>query len=134
MDASEFGKRIQDTRCARGMTQVELAEVLSVSAQAVSKWETGGGFPDVATLPPLARALGVTTDYLFGSISKQQKVLVFNVEEGDGQVSNGREYRRKYEAVLNDKYLLEGWRIVSTQLSSNDDMTYLCAVIERDSL
>jgi len=42
------------------MTQAELAEVLHVSDKAVSKWETGKGYPDITLLEPLASALGVS--------------------------------------------------------------------------
>jgi len=41
MTAIEFGKRIADLRNAKNMTQAELAEKLSVTTQAISKWETG---------------------------------------------------------------------------------------------
>ena len=42
------------------MTQEELAEKVFVSGKAVSKWETGQGFPDISLLEPLARALGIS--------------------------------------------------------------------------
>ena len=47
-----------------GMTQRELAEALHVSAQAVSKWETGAGCPDVSLLPALAARFGVSVERL----------------------------------------------------------------------
>ena len=81
MTATEFGHKIAGLRNEKKMTQTELAEVLGVSTQAVSKWETGGGFPDVQTVPDIARALDTTTDYLFNRVRRQQKVFVFNVPE-----------------------------------------------------
>ena len=93
--------------------------------------ETGAGFPDVQTIPEIARILETTTDYLFGCLKKQQKVMVFNALEGDG-VSTGRNYRKKYEAELNDNYLLQGWKVVQSHLSSTEEMTYMMVVIERD--
>ena len=47
------------------MTQEALSKAVSISAQAVSRWECGGA-PDVALLPAVADALGVTIDALFG--------------------------------------------------------------------
>ena len=88
---------VLDLRNEKKMTQTELAEVLGVSTQAVSKWENGGGFPDVQTIPDIARALDTTTDYLFNRVRRQQKVFVFNVLEGDGLPSRGPNYRRKYK-------------------------------------
>ena len=42
------------------MTQEQLASEIFVSAKAVSKWETGAGFPDISLLEPLAKALGIS--------------------------------------------------------------------------
>lgn len=61
-----FGQIIKKLRRDADMTQERLAEVLSVSAQAVSRWETDTGMPDVSLLPPLANLFSVTTDYLLG--------------------------------------------------------------------
>ena len=48
----------------RSMTQEALAEMIGVSAQTISKWETGGGYPDVTFFPELAKIFGVSIDYL----------------------------------------------------------------------
>ncbi|MBR6807067.1 MAG: helix-turn-helix domain-containing protein [Clostridia bacterium] len=48
------------------LTQEELASRIGVSSQAVSNWERSVGYPDLLLVPPLANALGVTTDELFG--------------------------------------------------------------------
>lgn len=53
-------------RKERGLTQESLAERLGVTFQAVSKWETDAGMPDVSQIVPLANAFGVRTDVLFG--------------------------------------------------------------------
>lgn len=57
---------IRRLRTEKGWTQEELGERVGVSAQAVSKWETGQSLPDISQLPLLAKAFGVTTDLLFG--------------------------------------------------------------------
>lgn len=54
------GAYISDLRKRHGMTQVELAEKLLVSPQAVSKWETGLTLPDSEQLLALSRMFGVT--------------------------------------------------------------------------
>ena len=54
------GAVIRRLRDANKMTQEELAEKIHVSSKAVSKWETGAGFPDVSLLEPLAEALGIS--------------------------------------------------------------------------
>ena len=54
------GAAIKELRERMGMTQADLASKLTVSDKAVSKWETGKGYPDITLLEPLAQALGVS--------------------------------------------------------------------------
>ena len=65
-EKESMGSVIRRLRTEREWTQEELAARLSVSSQAVSKWETGQSLPDISQVPTLARAFGVTTDELFG--------------------------------------------------------------------
>ena len=71
MDALETGKRIQELRKQHGWTQKELAERICVSDKAVSKWERGLNFPDMALLKPLAEVLETSVTELLG-IENQQ--------------------------------------------------------------
>ena len=64
MNPKIVGTRIAELRKDKNMTQQQLADELLVSNKAVSKWENGGGLPDIATIPKLAEVLGVKTDYL----------------------------------------------------------------------
>ena len=59
-----FGKNLSSLRKKRKLTQAALAEILNVSDKAVSKWETGLGYPEITSLPMIANALGVTVDFL----------------------------------------------------------------------
>ena len=60
MDAAKVGKRIAELRKEQGLTQKELADKLHITDGAVSKWERGINFPDIALLEPLAAILGTT--------------------------------------------------------------------------
>lgn len=60
MNAYVTGQTIKMLREKKKMTQAKLAEMLSVSDKAISKWETGKGFPDITLLEPLSEALGVS--------------------------------------------------------------------------
>ena len=64
MDQAQIGRFIAERRRARGLTQRALAEALGVSDRTVSKWECGGGLPELANLLPLCALLGVTADQL----------------------------------------------------------------------
>ena len=73
MDAITVGKRIAEYRKARGLTQRELAERLHITDGAVSKWERGINFPDLALLEPLAGALNIDV------------IVLLALEEASGQ-------------------------------------------------
>lgn len=62
MDVVKTGAYLGMLRKARGATQQEIAEQLGVSNKTVSKWESGGGLPDIAVLPALAELYGVAVD------------------------------------------------------------------------
>ena len=67
MDARYTGEKISALRREKGLTQRELAERLNVTDKAVSKWETGKNFPDLALLQPLAETLDTTVSALLGA-------------------------------------------------------------------
>ena len=67
----KIGEKIRDLRKIKNLTQEELAEKLGVSAQAVSKWETGVSAPDISLILPLCNALGTGADALLGGNRKK---------------------------------------------------------------
>ena len=60
----EFNEKIQELRKNKGLTQEELAEVLFVSRTAISKWESGRGYPNIDSLKEIAKFFEVTVDEL----------------------------------------------------------------------
>lgn len=62
----EIGRIIAQHRKAHNMTQMELADLMNVSFQAVSNWERGQSMPDISKLPELAECFGVSIDELLG--------------------------------------------------------------------
>ena len=60
VEAKQFGQFIATIRKEKKMTQAELAKQIHVTDKAISRWERGGGFPDIQTLEPLAQALGIS--------------------------------------------------------------------------
>ena len=60
----EFGEKLQELRKSRGLTQEELAEELYVSRTAVSKWESGRGYPSIDSLKEISRFFSVSIDDL----------------------------------------------------------------------
>jgi len=64
METITLGRRIAQLRKEKELKQDDLAQMLDVSAQAVSKWENDQTCPDISLLPRLARILGVSVDEL----------------------------------------------------------------------
>lgn len=58
-------------RKEKGLTQLELAEAVKVSRQAVSKWESGGGIPSTENLRGLSELYGVSVDYLLNEEERE---------------------------------------------------------------
>ena len=65
MENSIFSKNLRKFRVTKNYTQEQVAEYLGVSPQAVSRWECGITFPDVMTLPEIAKLYCVTIDDLY---------------------------------------------------------------------
>ena len=63
----EFNKKLQEVRKAKGLTQEELAQALYVSRTAVSKWESGRGYPSIDSLKEISSFFSVTIDELICS-------------------------------------------------------------------
>ncbi len=63
---NHLGANIRVYRKNKGFTQEELANLLGVTPQAVSRWESEAGLPDISLVIPIAQILGITTDTLFG--------------------------------------------------------------------
>lgn len=60
----EFNEKLQELRKRKGLTQEELAEVLYVSRTAISKWESGRGFPNIESLKSISKFFSVSLDEL----------------------------------------------------------------------
>ena len=87
-----IGTKIRELRRRDGRTQDNLAEALGVTAQAVSRWESGGSYPDMNLIPSIANYFGITIDALFG----------YTVHNGKGKPTNS-----EFVALIADKIRLE---------------------------
>ena len=63
----EFNEKLQELRKHKGLTQEELAQKLFVSRTAISKWESGRGYPNIDSLKALAKFFSITVDELLSS-------------------------------------------------------------------
>lgn len=80
----EFHEKLQELRKSRGLTQEELAENLYVSRTAISKWESGKGYPSIDSLKAIANYFSVTIDDLLSG----EKLLFIAEKENKANVQN----------------------------------------------
>lgn len=74
----EFNEKLQMLRKQKGLTQEELGEILFVSRTAISKWESGRGYPNIDSLKEIAKFFGLTVDQLLSC----DELLLFAEEDG----------------------------------------------------
>lgn len=102
-----MGKNIKKARKRIGFTQEELAAQIGVTAQAVSRWESEAGMPDVSLIVPLAQVLRVSTDTLFGmNQAEQEQDLYMEIRAAYEKIES--EEKKPAEAAKQEcDYILE---------------------------
>ena len=91
----KISENLKKLRKQRGNTQDDLAAHLGISVQAVSKWERGEGFPDIAFLPYIAAYYEVTVDDILGCtfIRKQEDIEAFK-KKSQELINKGKRQER----------------------------------------
>ena len=83
----EFNEKLQELRKNKGLTQEELAQILYVSRTAISKWESGRGFPNIESLKSISKYFSVSLDELLSN----EEILTFAEEDTKVRESNIRD-------------------------------------------
>ena len=84
----KFNEKITYCRKKLGMSQVDLADRMEVSRQAVSKWETGESSPDIGKLKSLAEIFNTTTDWLLSEEDPVEQTVDEKINENDEEKEN----------------------------------------------
>lgn len=82
LNMEKVGRKISELRKKCNMTQMELADKMGISYQAVSNWECGKSMPDITKIPELAELFGITMDELLGEKSELMESAVKGDVEG----------------------------------------------------
>lgn len=80
----EFNEKLQELRKNKGLTQEDLAEILYVSRTAISKWESGRGYPNIESLKELSKFFEVSIDDLLSG----EKLLSIAEKENKSNIRN----------------------------------------------
>ena len=80
----EFNEKLKALRSSRGLTQEELAEALFVSRTAISKWESGRGYPSIDSLKGISTFFSVSIDELVS----EEKLLSIAEKENKSNMQN----------------------------------------------
>ncbi len=101
-----LGQKLKDIRKRFGLSQEQLSEIMNVSRQAITKWESDNGIPDVSNLQELSKVFGVTIDYLLNDDKNLPALSMKKQLDKD-------KYKNKffsYEQIL-EEYYPEPWEI-----------------------
>lgn len=83
-----LGQKIRELRKRDGRTQENLAEALGVTSQAISRWESNGGYPDMEMLPAIANYFHISIDELFGYNSDREEKIKSILDKADKVIAN----------------------------------------------
>lgn len=118
----KFHEKLQNLRKNAGMTQLELAEKLMVSRQAISKWETGNAVPDLENIISICDLFGVSLDCLVrdtGIVETEEKIQ--DTAEKMVQQEHTRKMKLKEKILLISTVisivLLLGWKMNSISVA-----------------
>lgn len=100
MDTTKTGALIRQLRREQNLTQKDLAQQLHLTDRAVSKWERGLCAPDIATLEPLSRALGVTVTEIITGERTQNRGEDFRAVIGYSVEKTAQEHRMRRKYLL----------------------------------
>lgn len=98
-----LAEKLKEARKNAGFTQIELAEKLCVSRQAITKWETDKGVPDIDNLKVISKVLNVSIDFLLDDDEVLDKTVIKEQINLDDYVKEGK-LRSKKDAVVYSKY------------------------------
>ena len=86
-DTNFVAKKIKEARVSKNMTQMDLADAMGVSFQAVSNWERGNSMPDISKISELCQILDLTFEELVGETSKTTGAVKKIIEDKDDDIT-----------------------------------------------
>lgn len=110
-----LGQKLKEIRKRFGLSQEQLAEIMNVSRQAITKWENDGGIPDVSNLQELSKVFGITVDYLLNDdngLPALSMIKALDKDKYDGKISS--------YAIILKEYYPAPWEVYSLIRDKNE--------------
>lgn len=98
-----IGQKLKDTRKKAGLTQEQLAEKLCVSRQAITKWESDKGIPDIENLQNISKLFGVSIDSLLDDGDELSNTIIKESINIDDYQSEGK-FKSKYDVIVKSNF------------------------------
>lgn len=109
-----LGQKLKEIRKRFGLSQESLAEIMNVSRQAITKWESDEGLPDVSNLQELSKVFNLTVDYLLNNDNSLPALSMKKELDKDKYEMN----QKGYKLILKD-YYAEPWEVYELLRSEN---------------
>ena len=109
-----LGRKLKEIRKRFGLSQESLAEIMNVSRQAITKWESDEGLPDVTNLQELSKVFNLTVDFLLDNDNSLPALSMKKELDKDKYEMN----QKGYKQILED-YYAEPWEIYELLRSKN---------------
>ena len=127
-----FRKIFKENRKRLGYTQEEVATYLNITPQAVSKWETGQGTPDLALILPIAQLFDITTDELLGNVRDENTIKneLDEIKTSDSNlIDNYALYKKLLKQSPNNQEIIKAcincaWRLLNHKEKYQLDSDY----------
>ena len=135
-----FSVQFKGNRKRMGLTQGEVAEMLCVSTQAISKWETGTSYPDLSLLPTIANLFGVSVDCMLGINISEKEDKINSILEECRTMTENRQYSDAVTVLRNAlfKYPSEprlmyqlAWNLTGTIRESRENLFEAIRIYEK---
>lgn len=133
----QIGNNIKKLRQRKGMTQDQLSDILCVSRQMISKYESGATAPDIATLVRLCGVFGVTLDVICGLDEDSRDALIRRLTEKYSPVSalSPEDARERYRAFLEESGMVSGDdRVMALELRLLGSLKDISSGAEREDV
>ena len=109
-----LGQKLKEIRKKFNLSQEQLAEIMNVSRQAITKWENDNGLPDISNLTELSKVFNLTVDYLLDNDNSLPSLSMKKELNKDKYKMNTKGYTQ----IIND-YYAEPWEVYELLRSKN---------------